>query len=292
MSSTPLNNLSFKVKTSLLVILLFSLTVITAIRYQLLVDEISKLNISQSTEIMLTGHKNDIRNITDMMAITLAAAAKNSASEDETQKVFKTLIQDARFLPDESGYMFIYKKGGTVFAHATKPELEGKNIINFKDANGKLLIKELDEAASQGGAFVDFLWDKPGQGVTPKLGYARMIPGGKYWIGTGIYIDDIEAQEEAIERTQKELTSSALKTLYILLGVLVFCFAIPLTILLISSLVKPINELTEAADGFSRGKMDIVIPHTDRSDEIGKLANALKRLGMSVKVAMAAMKKK
>ena len=133
MSSSPLNNLSFKVKTSLLVILLFSLTVITAIRYQLLVDEISKLNISQSTEIMLTGHKNDIRNITDMMAISLAAAVQNIADEAETQKVFKTLIQDARFLPDESGYMFIYKKGGTVFAHATKPELEGKNIINFKD---------------------------------------------------------------------------------------------------------------------------------------------------------------
>lgn len=285
-------NLSFKVKTSLLVFLLIFLTMLTAFRYHLLVTEMSEMSINQSTEIMLTGHKNELKNITDMMATSLASAIEGIDDEAQIHQVFKTLIQDARFLPDESGYMFIYKKGGTVFVLPPTPEKEGKNIIDFQDKNGVYLIKELDEGAAQGGVYVDYLWDKPGQGVQPKLAYARMIPGDKYWIGTGIYIDDIQEQRERIQQTSKELTSSALFTLYVALGVVAFLVVLPLTIILITSIVTPIKELTNAAEEFSRGQMDLKIPHTDRSDEIGKLANALKRLGMSVKVAMASMKKK
>ncbi len=67
--------------------------------------------------------------------------------------------------------------------HAAQPELEGKNLINFKDPEGKLLIQELD-AVAQGGGYVDYWWQKPGKGLRPKLSYARMIPNTGYWIGT------------------------------------------------------------------------------------------------------------
>ena len=286
-------NLSFKVKTFVLVIVLVSFTVITGIRYHMLVKKISDISITQSTDIMLAGYKNELKDIVDMMAVTLASAVEgiNVEDEDQIQRIFKRLIQNARFFPDNSGYMFIYKIGGTVFVLPPKPDLEGKNIIDLKDATGKLLIEELDKVAHIGGGYVDYLWEKPNKGVQPKLSYARMIPGDRYWIGTGVYIDDIQEKKETILTTTNQLVSSFLRTLYTVLGAAVVLLALPLTWLLIRSIVKPVRELTTVADQFSRGKMDLEIPYIERNDEIGKLAKALNRLGMSIKMAISRLKK-
>jgi signal transduction histidine kinase len=286
-------NLSFKVKTFVLVIVLVSFTVITGIRYHMLVKKISDISITQSTDIMLAGYKNELKDVVDMMAVTLAAAVEGVDVEDEDKirGIFKQLIKKARFFPDKSGYMFIYKTGGTVFVLPPKPDLEGKNIINLKDATGKLLIEELDKVAYAGGGYVDYLWEKPNKGVQPKLSYARMIPGDRYWIGTGVYIDDIQEKRKTILTTTNQLVSSFLKTLYTVLGIAVVVLALPLTWLLIRSIVKPVRELTTVADQFSRGKMDLEIPYIERNDEIGKLAKALNRLGMSIKMAISRLKK-
>ncbi len=284
-------NLSFKVKTFALVLVLLSFAAITGIRYQRLVNKLSAMSITQTSDVMLTGYKNELKDVVDMMAVTLSSAAEGVQDEQQIYHIFKHLIQTARFFPDQSGYIFIYKKGGTVFVLPPKPELEGKNIIGLKDANGKALIKELDTVAQTGGGFVSYLWDKPNQGVQPKLSYARMMPGGRFWLGAGVYIDDIQRKKEEILTSENNVTNSFLMSLYITLGAAFIVVALPLSWLLIRSIVKPVRELTTAADQFSRGRMDILIPYTERRDEIGKLANALNRLGTSIKLAVERLKK-
>ncbi len=54
-------------------------------------------------------------------------------------------------------------------------------------------VRELARSAQNGGGFVQYIFDKPGKGLQPKLAYATMIPGTDMWIGTGVYIDNIEA---------------------------------------------------------------------------------------------------
>jgi len=285
-------NLSFKVKTFALVIVLISFALVTGARYQRLVTKLSTMSIQQTTDVMLEGYKNELKDVVDMEAVTLASAIEGVQDEHEIYRIFKKLINTARFFPDHSGYIFIYKKGGTVFVLPPKPELEGKNIIGLKDANGKQLIKELDTVAQKGGGFVRYLWDKPNKGVLPKLSYARMMPGGRFWLGTGVYIDDIQQKKEEILTSQHNLTNSFLKTLYISLAAAFVLLALPLTWLLIRSIVKPVRELTTIADQFSRGRMDLDIPYTGRHDEIGKMADALNRLGTSIKLAISRLKKK
>lgn len=291
MMTTFWTNLPFRVKALLLVLLLASFTVATAVRYHLLVEKLRDVNVTQSTDIMLDGHRKELKHIVDMMAVTLASAVDGIADEETVRGIFKKLILDARYLPDKSGYMFIYKKGGTVFVLPPQPHLEGKDLSGLQDENGKLLIQELDKVAQTGGGYVDYLWEKPSQGIQPKLSYARMMPGDRYWIGTGFYIDDIEKEKKIIETKTNQLTDSFLRSLYIVLGAAALFLALPLTLLMIRSILQPIRELTISADEFSRGKIDIEIPYTDRKDEIGKLAQALKRLGMSVKVAISALSK-
>jgi len=285
-----LEGLSFQVKTFFLVIVLVSFTVIAVARYHLLVNELTEMSIEQTTGMMLTGYKNELKDIVDVMAVTLSSSTQGIQDEEQTYTMFAKLIKQARFFPDKSGYYFIYKKGGTGFAHAAQPDLEKKNLINMKDPKGKMLIKELDEVSQAGGGFVEYWWEKPKRGLQPKLSYARMIPGGQYWIGAGVYIDDIQEKKETILTTIQTRTNSFLKELYIMLGSALVLFAIPLTWFLIVSIVKPIRELTIVAEQFSRGSLDLDIPHIGRGDEIGKMAEALERLGMSIKVAIARLK--
>ena len=49
-------------------------------------------------------------------------------------------------------------------------------------------------------------------------------------------------------------------------------------------LVGPIESLTRAADDISRGQLDTEVPATERGDEIGALARAVKRLSVSFKL--------
>lgn len=57
-------------------------------------------------------------------------------------------------------------------------------------------------------------------------------------------------------------------------------------------LTRPINQLTAIADQLSTGKFDVTIPQTGRGDEIGSLARAIERLGVSIQLAMDRLRKK
>ncbi|WP_028103847.1 HAMP domain-containing protein [Pseudoduganella violaceinigra] len=57
-------------------------------------------------------------------------------------------------------------------------------------------------------------------------------------------------------------------------------------------LTRPINELTNIADKLSKGQLDVTMSQTKRSDEIGSLARAIERLGVSIQMAMDRLRKK
>jgi methyl-accepting chemotaxis protein len=57
-------------------------------------------------------------------------------------------------------------------------------------------------------------------------------------------------------------------------------------------LTRPINELTAIAHELSTGKFDVKMLQTGRGDEIGSLARAIERLGISIQLAMDRLRKK
>lgn len=80
------------------------------------------------------------------------------------------------------------------------------------------------------------------------------------------------------------------KALIILLATLV---AISLSAFLVSKwLTSPIRNLTEIADKYSQGQLDLQITGLDRNDEIGLLSQAIERLGTSIRLAMNRLQKK
>jgi methyl-accepting chemotaxis protein len=62
--------------------------------------------------------------------------------------------------------------------------------------------------------------------------------------------------------------------------------------LLSQRLADPIRRLTAIAENISRGKLDEKVVEIERSDEIGALARAIERMGVSIKMAFERLRSK
>jgi two-component system cell cycle sensor histidine kinase/response regulator CckA len=76
----------------------------------------------------------------------------------------------------------------------------GRNMYEVTDANGVKIVQELIEAAKQGGGFVHYVLPRfEGKKHAPKISYAVGVPEWKWYIGSGVYVDDIESDIESLK---------------------------------------------------------------------------------------------
>lgn len=76
--------------------------------------------------------------------------------------------------------------------HPIKPALNGRDLSEFKDPEGKrLFVAMANTVRRQKAGFVPYLWPRPGsEKPVPKVSYVKgFVPWG--WVkGSGIYLDD------------------------------------------------------------------------------------------------------
>ena len=120
---------------------------------------------------------------------------------------------------NEQRYLFIYDLKGVSVFHPMEPELEGKNLINLKDLDGKPVIRYLIETVTEKNkpyGWIHYLWSEYGE-IFPrwKSSYVLKVedPSGKeYVIGSGIYdmrperhfiVDAVDSAVELIRKKGK-----------------------------------------------------------------------------------------
>ena len=122
----------------------------------------------------------------------LASAATLSPDEAKTQSA--AVIRSLGY--GESGYFWINDTAPTMVMHPHKPELNGKNLAESKDPNGKRLFVSFVETAKAKpeGGIVEYVWPKPGSSdPVQKISYVKLYGPWGWVIGTGVYVDDINA---------------------------------------------------------------------------------------------------
>lgn len=91
-------------------------------------------------------------------------------------------------------YVFVDTPDGTELVNPGHPSLEGKNISDLKDLNGKALARDYIAAALEdGSAWVEYYWYKPGHNTPArKQTYVRTVQHGEdtYIVGAGFYVND------------------------------------------------------------------------------------------------------
>jgi cytochrome c len=126
-----------------------------------------------------------IETLVDKAAALIESIGKDAFAE------FKK--KDSEWYKGET-YIFVNDMNGTVLMHPTDPELEGKNLSDMKDANGKLWMQAFIETAkTKGSGWVDYMWPKPGEDKpSNKMSYikkAKMPDGEMVMVGAGIYVE-------------------------------------------------------------------------------------------------------
>jgi methyl-accepting chemotaxis protein len=124
--------------------------------------------------------------------VDLAAAGKLPEKEAKARAL--QAVKAMRY--EKKDYFWINDFGPKMIMHPMKPALDGKDLSGFKDPNGKYLFVEMAKVAkAKGAGFVDYMWPKPGATEPqPKISYVKAIPSWGWIVGSGIYVDDVEAE--------------------------------------------------------------------------------------------------
>ncbi|AGW13334.1 methyl-accepting chemotaxis protein [Megalodesulfovibrio gigas] len=244
-------------------------------------NRLADVGAAEAQQVMLAGERAKIKVATDSMAQALSKALAAIPGEDAKVAHMREAIKDAFFEADRSGYYYIYT-GTTNVAHPVNPALHGKDLVDLKGPDGVYSVRDLAKAATAGGGFVNFTWAKPGKGDTPKLGYATMIPGTSYWIGTGVYVDNVDDTAAAIAGRMNAAVDNWTLIDGLVFAVMFLLVLLPLSFKISRSIVGPIKATTAAAARIARGDLDVRL-QASGADEISQLQQALETMAAALK---------
>jgi methyl-accepting chemotaxis protein len=238
--------------------------------------------IADAETEMLEGQRQKLKLGVQSMAAALGKALEGVRDRQEQYGIIKSYIQDYRFEEDQSGYYYTYI-GTHIFMHPTLPHREGEDLGDTADANGVYYVRDLYANAQRGGGFVEFVFPKPpSMENAPKLAYVEYIPETDIWISTGIYIDNIEeAKAKIILRESAELGRLMVLVIGITGAFLIFIL-IPLIILVLRSITKPLSETVKAAEQLSGGELNLTLAVQGR-DEITVLQNSFLKMAQHLR---------
>ena len=227
--------------------------------------------LKEYREELMSRKMEELKNYSDLAFNSIAGLKAEQA---------KKVLRGFRY--GSSGYFWINDLGQPyprMVMHPTIPSLEGKilNDPKFNCAEGKgqnLFQAFVEKCRSRGSGFVQYLWPKPTKnGLTeemPKISYVRLYKPLNWVIGTGLYIDDIDA---LVSKEKKKIGSeaSAFVTKALLISlVIVISFYLAVSYFTGKYMVKPLALVTGAMKNLDHD-LTVRVP-AGGNGEIGELA--------------------
>ena len=192
-----------------------------------------------------------------------AAAQKGDVSAADAQKRAMARVAALRY--GSNDYFWINDMHPKMVMHPIRAEMNGNDLSTYKDPNGKLLFVDfVDTVKKNGAGFVPYEWPKPGfDKPQPKLSYVVGFAPWNWVVGTGVYIDDLNAQTWV--STQRSLIFVALIVL----------FTLAVSIFVARSITAPLRRMTAAMNDLASGNLAVEVPGIGRGDEVGEMAKAV-----------------
>ena len=190
-----------------------------------------------------------------------ARVRKGELDEGRAKAEALAAIKGLRY--GEEDYFWINDSHPTMVMHPMKPELDGKDLSGVEDKQGlRLFVAFADLARAQGAGEVAYYWPKPGvEEPVRKISYIKRFAPWDWIIGTGVYVDDVEAQYQEVLRT--------LLGIGLVLAILLFA----VVGLVVRSIVVPLSQSVSALGNIARGEGDLRfrLPESGR-DELSQLS--------------------
>ena len=233
----------------------------------------SSYNAAHDSQKVAEAYKDKLKNIVDITYNAMKSIdSRSDLTANQKKQSALNIIKDMRY--NNNDYIWINDMHPTMVMHPIKPALNGKNLSDFKDPNGKHLFNEFVEVCREKGeGFVDYMWPKPGYDKpVPKLSYVKLFKPWNWIVGTGIYLDDIKAAE--IQKT-KEIKSAIASQRNELIGIIIILFVLGAGVITYISLkiTIPIKHAGEMLKDIAQGEGDLTKRlKVETKDEVGEMA--------------------
>ena len=184
-----------------------------------------------------------------------------SLSREAAQQQALSVVSQLRY--DHDDYFWINDLRPFMVMHPTNPKLDGKDLSAIKDPDGFALFSEMARLAKDEGAgMVNYRWPKPGsEAPVQKTSYVQLFEPWGWVIGSGVYIDDMQA----------EFWAQVWKACWAGLGIALIMAA--LVTVIARSIVRPLQETVQAMANIASGESDLTRSlDTHGQDEVTALA--------------------
>ncbi|HEY1129897.1 MAG TPA: cache domain-containing protein [Roseateles sp.] len=147
----------------------------------------------------MDARRTELKHYVDLAVSTIKPLLGQPGGREQALAILRSLDYG------RDGYFFVYSLSGRVLMHSRQPELVGQDLWELRDPQGRPTIQQLIAQAKAGGGYVDYLWRKPSSSLlAPKLGYVVAVPEWDWMLGTGLYLDGIEATMAELERGARQ----------------------------------------------------------------------------------------
>lgn len=161
--------------------------------------------------------KSEVETAVSMLQKIYERHQKGEMSLDEAKKLGADLLRALKFGKD--GYFWADTTEGVNVVLLGKPS-EGKSRIDLQDKKGKYMVREiLEKGKLPGGGFTDYWFPKAGSDTPlPKRSYSLEFKPFNWIIGTGNYVDDLDA---LVKKAADENWTHLIQGVYLIAGVTV-----------------------------------------------------------------------
>ena len=150
-------------------------------------------------EYALAKYKDQLKNLIAVVVSNIdyfyEISAQGLILEEEARRLALESVQKLRY--GKNDYFFIYDENHIAISHPD-PHILGRDMSEYKDLKGQSVIKTMwEETGKHGEGFSTFWWPRLGEDrPVKKLTYFIHYPKWNWLIGTGLFIDDVEADAE------------------------------------------------------------------------------------------------
>jgi methyl-accepting chemotaxis protein len=188
-------------------------------------------------------------------------------TNDQALAQFRTAIH-AMWYDDHQDYLFVSSLDGMSVANPSNPKLEGTIRKGLKDVKGTPITDQFLDILKKGDEGTAVYWyPKPGRPdseALPKTSYIKRFAPWNIYVGTGVWMDDIDA---AFRDVLVKLGLVALAILAVTAGI---------AWVVSRNIAKPLASLKGKMEKLASGELGLDISEAARGDEIGGMGAAVK----------------
>ena len=222
---------------------------------------------------MMAAKTEKLKNLVELVHHTIASVSQlEELSQIQRQQRAMTLVRAMRY--NTNNYLWINDMRPAMVMHPIKSSLDGQDLSDFKDPNGKrLFVEAVKVCRTAGEGTVEYFWPKPGfDKPVSKLSYVKLFKPWGWVIGTGIYTQDVQA---AIAAKQREIQQAVSHQRLVLIGVVLLLMgALATTMTWVTrKAVVPIQAAGTMLKDIAEGEGDLTRRlKVETRDEVGQMA--------------------